>query len=223
MPRKDPALRAEYARKQYLLHREERIASAGARKRRIQEQRKAAAIGPKEPEPRACLCCGADITLLYKSKWGPKCASCHSQAQRQYREANAAAISASKKAWAQANSQRKAEADRAYAQANPEARKRAREKWDAANPGASNAAKATNRISRKKRVPTWLSEDDRWIVAQAYELAAVRSRIFGFPWHVDHKIPLHGRRVSGLHVPGNLQVIPGMANLRKGIRFEGAN
>jgi hypothetical protein len=54
---------------------------------------------------------------------------------------------------------------------------------------------------------------------QAYELAQLRTNIFGFPWHVDHTIPLRGRIVSGLHVPTNLQVIPGAENSRKGNRM----
>ena len=58
------------------------------------------------------------------------------------------------------------------------------------------------------------------MIRQAYELAQLRTKIFGFPWHVDHVLPLKGRLVSGLHTPINLQVIPGVDNLRKGNRAE---
>lgn len=69
-----------------------------------------------------------------------------------------------------------------------------------------------------QRTPAWLTEDDHWMIEQAYELAALRSQMFGFSWHVDHVLPLRGKTVSGLHVPTNLRVIPWVENLRKGNR-----
>jgi 5-methylcytosine-specific restriction endonuclease McrA len=57
------------------------------------------------------------------------------------------------------------------------------------------------------------------MIEQAYELAKLRTEMFGFQWHVDHIIPLKGKKVSGLHVPTNLQVIPWQENLRKGSRL----
>ena len=89
----------------------------------------------------------------------------------------------------------------------------------------SSAAKvnfytAKRRAARLQRTPNWLTEDDRWMIKEAYELATVRTKIFGFPWHVDHVIPLQGTVVSGLHVPLNLQVIPGAMNDAKGNKYE---
>jgi hypothetical protein len=43
--------------------------------------------------------------------------------------------------------------------------------------------------------------------------------MFGFEWHVDHVIPLQGKKVSGFHVPSNIQVIPASENVRKNASF----
>ena len=146
------------------------------------------------------------------------CRKCTAKYMAEYRAAHKQKIAAQKKAWVDANREHKAAQDKAYAQANPESRRAARNKWIELNPGKDSAAKAFNKAARKKRTPKWLTSDDLWMISQAYELAATRTDKFGFSWHVDHKIPLNGRTVSGLHVPLNLQVIPWIDNLRKGNR-----
>lgn len=83
---------------------------------------------------------------------------------------------------------------------------------------AANEAK--RRSIKTQRTPEWLTVDDIWIINQAYELAALRTKMFGFKWHVDHIVPLKGNLVSGLHVPWNLQVIPAHENISKHNKFE---
>jgi hypothetical protein len=91
--------------------------------------------------------------------------------------------------------------------------------WKIANPERIQAADAKRRASRLQRTPAWLTEDDLWMLEQTYELAALRTKMFGFKWHVDHVIPLQGALVSGLHVPHNMQVIPAAENLSKSNKF----
>ena len=74
--------------------------------------------------------------------------------------------------------------------------------------------------AKLQRTPKWLTPDDCWMIEQAYELAVLRKKMFGFDWHVDHIMPLQGKLVSGLHVPMNLQVIPGLENSSKSNRYE---
>lgn len=76
------------------------------------------------------------------------------------------------------------------------------------------------KLDKLKRTPAWLTEDDLWLIAEAYDLAALRTQALGIEFHVDHIIPLRGKRVSGLHVPQNLRVIPGVENMRKTNKFE---
>ena len=81
--------------------------------------------------------------------------------------------------------------------------------------GKANKWAADRRGYKLQRTPAWLTDDDHWIIKEIYDLAAQRSRMTGFEWHVDHIIPLKGKTVCGLHVPNNLQVIPGSENIRK--------
>lgn len=224
MPHKDPLAAKAAKRAYYLAHKEQFYLSGKRRRARLQQEAKARkeaeALIPKPVAQRACVDCGVDITFVYNQKHGPHCRPCVSAYNKVYREANADKIAAQKLEWKQANRDHVAAKDKAYADANPEKKTLARKKWIAANPGKDVAAKALNAQKRKKRIPTWLSEDDKWMVEQAYELAAVRSKMFGFKWHVDHVIPLNGKRVSGLHVPTNLQVVPWIDNLKKHNKFE---
>lgn len=75
------------------------------------------------------------------------------------------------------------------------------------------------RRNRKKRVlertPAWFSDLDRFVLEEAYLLAAHRKLVTGIDWHVDHMFPLYSRTVSGLHSWTNIQVIPAFMNLMK--------
>lgn len=80
-----------------------------------------------------------------------------------------------------------------------------------------NAARAMLRIAAKlQRTPSWLTNDDLWMIKETYDLARKRSVATQIKWEVDHIIPLRGAAVSGLHVPWNLQVIPRRLNRTKG-------
>jgi hypothetical protein len=91
-----------------------------------------------------------------------------------------------------------------------------------ANPHKSSSLLAKRRAAKIQRTPKWLTDDDFWMIEQAYEIAAIRSKLTGFSWHVDHIYPLQGRTVSGLHVPSNLRVIPWYDNLSKANKFPDA-
>ena len=87
-------------------------------------------------------------------------------------------------------------------------------------PEKVNAKENKRKAAKLQRTPPWLTEDDYWMIEQAYDISAIRTKLLGFEWHVDHIIPLQGKIVSGLHVPLNLQVIPASVNLSKSYFFE---
>ena len=75
------------------------------------------------------------------------------------------------------------------------------------------------KLAKKGRVPSWVSAEDKRIMQEIYDLAALRTTVTGIKHHVDHIIPLQGTIVSGLHVPNNLRVIPWYENLAKSNTF----
>lgn len=87
------------------------------------------------------------------------------------------------------------------------------------NVGKVNADTAKRRTAKMQRTPAWLTADDFWILEQAYELAALRTKLLGVQFHVDHILPLQGKYVSGLHVPTNVQVIPWRDNVSKANKY----
>jgi hypothetical protein len=93
-------------------------------------------------------------------------------------------------------------------------------KWAKQNPAKVNARTARRYACKTQATPKWLDADDHWMIEQAYELAALRTKMFSFPWEVDHVVPLRGKTVSGLHIPTNLQVVAQMENRRKSNTFE---
>ena len=91
--------------------------------------------------------------------------------------------------------------------------------WFANNKDKRASYQAKRKAAQLQRTPKWLTETDLWMIEEAYHLAQVRTQHFGFAWHVDHAIPLQGRKVSGLHVPSNIQVIPGQENVKKSNKY----
>jgi len=100
---------------------------------------------------------------------------------------------------------------------DPEAPLRAKRKWKKVHPELVRADRARRRAANYQAVAKWANN---FFIQEAYRLARLRSKLFGFKWHVDHIVPLRSPVVCGLHVETNLQVIPASANFSKGNRLQ---
>lgn len=89
--------------------------------------------------------------------------------------------------------------------------------WYEANKDHALAKAAARRALLLRATPTW---SDLEAIRQVYAEAKRLEQFDGQPRHVDHVIPLKGRKVSGLHVAGNLQVLTKSENLRKSNRYD---
>lgn len=165
-----------------------------------------------------------------------KCVICATEAALAWNEANKAKHRANMRAYAARNPEKRRAVVAAWRKANPDKVKVLHASWRAANPEkylnisrtwkprnpAHRRAKAAERRAVKlQRTPTWLTETDLSAIKAIYAQAVEKTRATGVCWHVDHIVPLLGENVSGLHVPWNLQVIPGSENMRKGNRHNG--
>lgn len=104
-----------------------------------------------------------------------------------------------------------------------------RKEWGKANPdkikenNSSSNKRASDAHRRGQQVSASILRGDEWndfVIEEMYDLRKTRSKETNLDWHVDHIVPLQGRKVSGFHVWYNLQVIPAVINLSKNNKFE---
>ena len=92
--------------------------------------------------------------------------------------------------------------------------------WVKKNPyraALNNVVSMNRRRARKiQATPSWA---DKQSVRRVYEDCAVLCASTGDKYEVDHIIPLRNKRVSGLHVANNLQIILAKENRKKSNTF----
>lgn len=133
------------------------------------------------------------------------------------------------KEWRAANPDKKLEQDRRYAEKYPEKLVAKTQRWRARNPQSAAessrrtrqkhaarvlANKAKYRAAKLQATPRWLNKGHWFEIGCVYLYRDALKRI-GLDYHVDHIVPLQGKKVSGLHVPENLQVLPADRNRLK--------
>lgn len=122
------------------------------------------------------------------------------------------AIAAYHKIWYEKNKKHSLTLKANWREANKEYVKKWNADWKKNNPHKVNANTRLRQTKELKATPKWAN---KFFMEEAYHLAALRTKATGFKWHVDHIVPLRSKRVCGLHVEHNLQVIPASVNVSK--------
>lgn len=176
------------------------------------------------------------ITLFGKNKryadglW-PYCKPCDAERVAQYRAANPEKIKDTLRKFRQKNAVSVAEYKRQYRAENPQKVKVARKisydknretelaiaaEYKRNNPHITRAIAASRVAKKKCATPSWFSRDE---VRELHKQAVEFTELTGYPWHVDHIVPLKSDLVCGLHWHGNMQVISGSENQSKSNRY----
>lgn len=131
-----------------------------------------------------------------------------------YRVTHKEQTAATTKAWGEVNKERRAaravitgavyrERNKVHAAARTRAYRDAR-------PGYRRVLHRQYALAKERATPPWV---DRATITAIYANCPDG-------YHVDHVYPLHGKTVSGLHVPENLQYLPAVENMSKGNKFD---
>ena len=138
---------------------------------------------------------------------------------------------ASKRAWLERHPDKSRQYSQAWIEAHPDQRSaivqswrdrhpdrvramnaRAGRRWATTNRGIRNASVKARQMAKRRAMPAWV---DRAELVPFYQEAARLTRETGVPHEVDHIYPLQAADSCGLHVPGNLQVLPRSLNRSK--------
>lgn len=144
------------------------------------------------------------------------CKLCAVIVAREYKKANREKVQEYAREYREANRKKLREAVKRYTEANFEKVKKYRE----SNPEKFAAYNAKRRAAKLQRTPTWLTKEQLDEIETFYTVALAFRLYTGLTYHVDHIVPLQGKKVCGLHVPWNLQVISATDNLKKSNLFE---
>lgn len=155
---------------------------------------------------RRCIGC----YKIVKSSWDKK-----------FREANKALIKQRKALYYKENREAISEKASERYFSNPEPTRQRTSKWKDKNRGKHNANCMRRYADKLQRTPPWSRDDEmnQFFIEEIYDLAKTRSEMTGVVHHVDHIIPLRGRRVSGLHIWYNLQILTASENCSKSNRL----
>ena len=160
---------------------------------------------------KKCNKCGVDKPLDQFNKSGnsndghrSECRQCQSEYNAKFRKTHYDCyIKPYQTAWVERNKDRRA----AHCA-----------KYQKTNKAVVNTNTARRRAARILRTPAWA---DQTAIKAYFDVCSFFNEINGYvKYHVDHVIPLAGKKVCGLHVHQNLRVILASENYLKNNKFE---
>lgn len=168
---------------------------------------------------KTCTKCGADKPRTefhkdshHKDGLCSTCKVCANKASAAYRAANVDKV----KAYRATNKEKAKAAYATYYRANTEKERSRNAAWVKANPTKNCSKTALRRARKLQATPVWA---DKQFIDLWYKGANTMARLAGKPYHVDHVVPLMSELVCGLHVPANMQILPGAENISKNNRY----
>lgn len=183
--------------------------------------RRASRVGLPPAAHQICRACktqkpGAEFrrNVLNSSGLAGQCRSCAFEAERAYRAANAASLSAANKAWRANNAGYMTACNRARYAADPARFKEYANDWRRSNPEAYKAIKHRQRARRRGAVVRLTLAAWREIVAQFNSACAYCLRPIDAPT-IDHMVPLCR---GGEHTAENVVPACSFCNTSKGAR-----
>lgn len=152
----------------------------------------------------------------YISKWQKKNPHKCSANSLKYKNANKEKVRNSNKRYSEKNKEKLSESWKKYRLNNRDKLTAYQKKWNQRNQGLRIAQVAKRRAAKLKATVAW---GDKESIDSIYAMSSFLTfATFGNGYHVDHIIPLQGRKVCGLHVESNLQIMRAEDNLSKGNR-----
>lgn len=146
----------------------------------------------------------------YRQQWDEQNPGKTRAAINQWREKYPEKERATARKWNEENKERRSVTVRQWQRENPEKVRAARRQWGQNHPDRARANHAKRRFHKLRQMPAWACTPD---LDNIYKTCPPGM-------HVDHIVPLRGLtfdgyRVSGLHVPWNLQYLTPSENSKK--------
>ena len=120
-----------------------------------------------------------------------------------------------KSATYQANAAHFKQVSKQWSLSNPDRNRDSKRSWREGNRDLRRVYDHRRRHRLSMATPIWFGEFDELLVQEAAHLCCQRESATGFPWHIDHMIPIKAKSACGLHCASNIQVIPASMNVRK--------